>query len=320
MQTVCQYNIYHIGLSFEPRENDEYEDITEQMHQLYLNLLRACPFLENLSIRDRYDMLRNLASGKNKKNAKNASLYLALSYKRKSLVCMASSRISCAYNLTKCLPSHEKILIFGERIPQANQLYTLLQKQYPGKVGRYHSKLGAQANRNTLHRFRDGEIRILITCKALDEGIDIPDVSIGIILSGTSVQRQRIQRLGRIIRRSEGKELASLYYLHLEDTTEDTCFLPNDASNDLFELTYLAESHKFAHPEYDLAASRLLTDMHLAGASDKVLAEAERCLQLGSVRSDWKLRPCDIDLKIKEQKYISDKNYWICMKKLAEYQ
>ncbi|EET62057.1 helicase C-terminal domain protein [Marvinbryantia formatexigens DSM 14469] len=318
MHTICKYDIYHIALPFLPEEKDVYTDITDQMNYLFSGLLRTHPFLKDMPLKERYELLRTLAGGKNRKTAQMASTYINLSYKRKNLVCLASARISCACELIKCLPQAEKIIVFGERIRQAEELYTLLQKHFPGKVGRYHSRMGQQANRNTLNRFRDGSIRILIACKAIDEGLDVPDAATGIILSGTSMQRQRIQRLGRILRRADGKEYASLYYLHLEDTVEDTCFLPDAKETRLFELEYLPDTREFLNQPYDKAAEKLLSAMQSAEAGEKALAEVQRCLRLGSVRSDWLPGRCDADVRIKEAKYVSDKNYWICMKKLRE--
>lgn len=328
LQTICRYDIYHIGLSFLEAENAEYQELTERMRYLYIQLIQTQPFLKNMGTRELFDMLRVLAGGKNRKTAEAASLYMKLSYKRKSLVCLASARITCAYDLVERLPPNEKILIFGERISQTDELYQSLRKRYPGKVGRYHSRMGQLANRNTLNRFRDGELRILIACKAIDEGVDVPDAAIGIILSGTSVQRQRIQRLGRIIRRAEGKSRAALYYLHLADTAEDSCFLPDTDRDLIFELEYLPDTREFLNPIYDRAAERLLTDMRSAGADAGTLAEARRCLRLGSVRSDWVQRHhdrdmddmdmTDADMKIKETTSVRDKNYWICMKKMQK--
>lgn len=210
LQNVCQCDIFHIELPFQPEESEEYEEITDQMTVQYRRLLKAFPVLKDMSQKERFEMLRSLAGDKNRQVSEPASLYMRLTYKRKGLVCMAASRIACACDLVTRLSATDKILIFGERINQAEELYRLLSKRYHGKVGRYHSQMGQQANQNTLNRFRDGDIRILITCKALDEGLDVPDVTVGIILSGTSIQRQRIQRLGRIIRKSEGKDKASL--------------------------------------------------------------------------------------------------------------
>lgn len=324
MQTICKYDIYHIGLSFLPQEKAEYQEISDRMNFLFYNLLRTHPILRDMSVKERYDLLRILAGGKNQKTAEAASMYMKLSYKRKSLVCLASARISCTRELVKRLPRSEKIIIFGERIRQAEELYELLQLQYPGRVGRYHSQMGQLANKNSLNRFRDGSTRILIACKSIDEGIDIPDASIGIILSGTSMQRQRIQRLGRILRKAEGKECASLYYLHLTDTAEDNCFLPdtgdsrNTGYSQIFDLEYCSDTQEFSNSPYDKAAVKLLTNMQLSGADKKTITEAQRCLRLGTVRSDWLPGRCDLNAKIKDAKYISDKNYWICMKKMGE--
>lgn len=140
----------------------------------------------------------------------------------------------------------------------------------------------------------------------------------GIILSGTSVQRQRIQRMGRIIRKAEGKDRASLYYLHLTDTIEDRCYLPDTDDQDIFELEYCQETGEFSNPPYDKTAAALLTQMQQKGAAPDMTEEIRRCLKMGSVRSDWIPGSQDFHAKIGEAASIRDKNYWICMKKMAE--
>ncbi|MEZ5582118.1 MAG: hypothetical protein R3F37_04430 [Candidatus Competibacteraceae bacterium] len=54
----------------------------------------------------------------------------------------------------------------------------------------------------------------------LNEGVDVPDAAIGVILSGSASAREFIQRLGRILRRSEGKQ-AVLYELVSRETREE---------------------------------------------------------------------------------------------------
>ena len=316
-QTICPYDVYHISLAFFPSEKAEYEELSDRMMILYRRLLQACPSLAALGQKERYELLRHLSGDKNRKIAEMASLYMRLSFKRKSLVCLASARIACTCDLIARLDDSEKIIIFSERTKQADELYQLLQKSYPEKVGRYHSKMGKWANRNVLDRFREGSVRILIACKAIDEGIDVPDASVGIIMSGTSTQRQRIQRLGRIIRKNNRKERSALYYLHITETSEDSCFLPDAASHRLFELTYDSLKHHFTNPAYDEKALSLLSDMQNAHVGEEKLREAARCLQLGCIRADWLLEQDAIEEHIKKAKYISEKNYWVCMKKLS---
>lgn len=317
-RTVCPYDIFHIGLPFEPDERAEYGELSDRLSILYFTLLSSYPMLERLDQRERFELLRSLTGDKDKKIADTARQYMRLTYIRKSLVCMAAARLDCACDLVQSLGIQEKILIFSERIRQAETLCERLRDLYPGRVARYHSRLGSQANRNALERFRSGDIRILVACKAIDEGVDVPDAAVGIILSGTSTQRQRIQRLGRIIRKKEGKETALLYYLHITESSEESCFLPNTGGNRIFDLEYQPGTGMFFNPCYMRKASGMLERMQHAGLSENKIQEAIRCLDLGSVRTDWMSEKNTIEKHIQNAKSTRERNYWMCMKKLAE--
>jgi superfamily II DNA or RNA helicase len=71
-----------------------------------------------------------------------------------------------------------------------------------------------------LQRFRTGEYPVVVTSRVLNEGVDVPDASLAIVLSGTGSRREYVQRLGRILRRREGK-LAVLYEVVAEATSEE---------------------------------------------------------------------------------------------------
>ncbi|MGH8071627.1 MAG: DEAD/DEAH box helicase family protein [Candidatus Entotheonellia bacterium] len=71
-----------------------------------------------------------------------------------------------------------------------------------------------------LQRFRTGEYPVVVTSRVLNEGVDVPEASIAIVLSGTGSRREYVQRLGRILRRREGK-LAVLYEVVAEATSEE---------------------------------------------------------------------------------------------------
>jgi superfamily II DNA or RNA helicase len=71
-----------------------------------------------------------------------------------------------------------------------------------------------------LKGFREGRFRAVVTSKVLDEGIDVPEASIGVIVSGTGSSREFIQRLGRLLRKSAGKGQARLVELVSRETSE----------------------------------------------------------------------------------------------------
>ncbi len=73
--------------------------------------------------------------------------------------------------------------------------------------------------REILDKFRNGYYNTIVTSQVLDEGIDVPDATIGYILSGTGSTRAYIQRLGRLLRKVEGKK-ARLVELVSKETLE----------------------------------------------------------------------------------------------------
>jgi superfamily II DNA or RNA helicase len=71
-----------------------------------------------------------------------------------------------------------------------------------------------------LERFHSGEYTSVVTAQVLNEGVDVPAASVGIVLSGTGSTRENVQRLGRILRKYEGKQ-AVLYELVARGTAEE---------------------------------------------------------------------------------------------------
>lgn len=73
-----------------------------------------------------------------------------------------------------------------------------------------------------LTRFREGEYKSLVASHVLNEGVDVPDARVAIILSGTGSSREYIQRLGRVLRKgTDSNKLALLYEVVAEDTSEE---------------------------------------------------------------------------------------------------
>lgn len=107
----------------------------------------------------------------------------------------------------------ERTIIFHERIKSAKAITSILTER-GFSVTQYHTKIGADLRQENLRLFRRGIFDCLVTCRALDEGINVPDVTIAIVASSTSSTRQRIQRLGRVLRPSPGKERATVYTIY----------------------------------------------------------------------------------------------------------
>ncbi|MBU6238151.1 MAG: DEAD/DEAH box helicase [Planctomycetes bacterium] len=81
------------------------------------------------------------------------------------------------------------------------------------------SHCGKRERLDYLEGLRDGVYPALIANQVLDEGVDLPEVKVAVILGGKATTRQAKQRLGRILRR-RGDARATLYEVVTEDTNE----------------------------------------------------------------------------------------------------
>ncbi|WP_435360804.1 DEAD/DEAH box helicase family protein [Haloarchaeobius sp. DFWS5] len=79
---------------------------------------------------------------------------------------------------------------------------------------------GTAERREILERFRDGRYSRVVTSNVLDEGVDVPDANVAVILSGTGSEREFTQRLGRILRPKADGGRALLYEIVSEETAE----------------------------------------------------------------------------------------------------
>jgi superfamily II DNA or RNA helicase len=79
------------------------------------------------------------------------------------------------------------------------------------RISRFTSRETRRERRAILADFTFGHIDALVAIKCLDEGIDVPACSAAYILASSRDPRQFIQRRGRILRRSPGKTIATIY-------------------------------------------------------------------------------------------------------------
>lgn len=109
--------------------------------------------------------------------------------------------------------AEERVLVFSE--------YNALVDEVSDRfcIPRITHKTPAEERRLILERFRAGRYTKLVTGRVLNEGVDIPDCAVAVIVSGNSTRREYIQRLGRVLRPKETR--ATLYELVTEGTTEE---------------------------------------------------------------------------------------------------
>ena len=128
---------------------------------------------------------------------------------------MSLTRVRLALSLV-AQHRDRKILVFHEDIRACDLICELL-RQAGLPAAAYHSQLPLRERAAALQAYRAGTVNTLVTCRALDEGFNVPETEIGIVAAATATYRQRIQRLGRVLRPAPGKSRAVIYSLVASD-------------------------------------------------------------------------------------------------------
>lgn len=215
---IPPYKLVRIKVNLKEREFRLYEEYTEQISRVSKILLSRYPELE---IANPFEFFKLLGSLYERTQDKIIARYTALLNARKGIIHLSESKLEAL----KWIISHEnlkneKVLIFHERIELADKIFEYLNEQN-FKVGIYHAQLPFNERVKNIIEYREGDINILISCRALDEGFDVPDTTTGIIVAGTSSVRQWIQRMGRILRRTPGKEYSKIYVIFVNLVEKD---------------------------------------------------------------------------------------------------
>ena len=135
-------------------------------------------------------------------------------------------------------------LVYCEDSSQLNEIRRELDSRNIEPIYEYWSRAegasyGGSDDEKTFDFDREGTIKswertggILLSIQCLDEGVNIPSISHGIILASSNNSRQFIQRRGRMLRLSAGKELAYIW---------DALVIPNESSDSEFNNYVLGE-------------------------------------------------------------------------------
>jgi superfamily II DNA or RNA helicase len=79
--------------------------------------------------------------------------------------------------------------------------------------------IGRKERERALSLFKEGTLRALVSAQVLNEGLDVPDADVGIVVAGRKGEREHVQRVGRVLRPRPGKR-ALVYELVVRATSE----------------------------------------------------------------------------------------------------
>jgi superfamily II DNA or RNA helicase len=220
------FELIHCGITLEMEERARYSLISRRISERRKELAATLGLAPGgLS----FPRLQALAGKGGHPAANLAAGFVADIASRKELLYRAANRTACVLELIR--EEREgadlRIMLFHERIEQVNALFTdLVDGGFPATLE--HTGLTGTQRDRSLELYLEGVAPILVSVRALVEGVNAPATDVGIIMAASASPRQKIQSMGRVMRRYPGKEGSRIYNLYIRDSVDEAIFRRTD--------------------------------------------------------------------------------------------
>jgi superfamily II DNA or RNA helicase len=200
---LADYDIKRIEVSLSGAERRRYDEAQET----FVDYLRT----SNLDMRSGADYQKLVMRSGNDPRAREA---LLAKQRARRVMMNADAKVDA---LERILNRHrdDRVIVFTAH---TDLVYRLSERFLLPAIT---NETGAEERREILERFREGTYSRVVTANVLDEGVDVPDANVAVVLSGSGSEREFTQRLGRILRPKSDGRRALLYEVVTEETAEE---------------------------------------------------------------------------------------------------
>ena len=217
---LAPFKIGFFGVDFLPREQLEYDELGSEMGRLRWRLEER-----GLKAKSDKDLFGKIAALSKDKSADFQDMRLAQKFmsnlsQRKALQASAANKIEAIERLAHPLHFATRGLVFTETIESASSIAHMLNG-YNVSAHSFDSSLSSEDRQQILDRFATDRYHVLCAPRVLDEGIDVPDADVGVIVAASRSRRQMIQRMGRIVRPNADGHPSTFIIMYLKGTRED---------------------------------------------------------------------------------------------------
>ncbi len=198
---LADYEVRSIPVAMTAEDKETYQSERE----VYRGFVRS----QNIRISSRHGWRNFLAATSRSPDGRRA---LEAYHAQKRLALVHTAKLMRLYEI---LADHhdDRVLIFTN---DNQSVYHISERVLSPSITH---QTPVKERKEILAKFNSGEYSSIVTSKVLNEGVDVPEASVAVILSGSGSVREHVQRLGRILRRAPDKS-AILYELVTEDSVE----------------------------------------------------------------------------------------------------
>jgi superfamily II DNA or RNA helicase len=199
---LAAYDTVRLEVGLAPEERDAYE----RDRSVYLDFLRAHRI--RMGEPDGWGRFIMLSS------KSDAGRRAFEAYRRQRALALAAPRKLAVLARLLHQHRHDRTIVFTED----NATVYAISSRFLIPAITHQTKLKERSR--FLEGLNAGDLSAIVTSKVLNEGVNVPMANVAVVLSGSGSVREHVQRLGRILRKSEGKQ-AILYELVAAGTSEE---------------------------------------------------------------------------------------------------
>lgn len=219
-RVITPFDIALVSIDLPPADRTRYDELSETMS-------KAARYLERYAGIPRTPFAAFIAAVGTL--AKSSSPDTEAGLARKYMAAMSGRQVLLAETRTKHLAlaalqtpvrASGRTLVFGQTQKSSTDSAAIMNAAGISAAA-VMSGMNPVDRRSAMNSFRTGALNVLCAPHILDEGVDVPEANLALILSANRSQRQLVQRLGRVIRRKPGGAPGRMVLFYSRDTVED---------------------------------------------------------------------------------------------------
>lgn len=219
---VAPFRLALVGVELSPAERERHDAVDARVRHLHRELSAALDLPREPAAR--FATVTAVVaeaerSGRESPAVASCREYLARVRERREIAAQAAAKLELCRDAAAGLEGR-RTLVFTDTVAQAQRAAALLATEGL-RAETLHGGLPAERRRVRMHQLRRGRLDALVAPRVLDEGIDVPDADVALVLAAFRTRRQLVQRLGRVLRRKDDGRAARLVLVHARDTAED---------------------------------------------------------------------------------------------------
>jgi superfamily II DNA or RNA helicase len=215
---VAHYVVALVGVDFGPVERREYDDADYACRDSRGRLVRAGLPAEPFGTF--MEAVATLAKEDTGLLGNEARRYMDAFSRRAEVLSLAQGKVEAVRVLAPVAATGGGCLLFTMRVAGAVRAAAVLREEGVSAVA-IHGGSSAVERESALASLRVGKLAAIAAPRILDEGVDVPEADMAVIIATSSKRLQMIQRMGRVLRLKKDGGRARFVLLYVRDTAED---------------------------------------------------------------------------------------------------